>query len=115
MFGDEIEMKKNQFDPRIFFLNARFVMACTRFTLDSVLVLTQKQEKSVMKIDIFHVPWMVGSAKKLLKFLYRCLLGMLKRKNPTLTPEILCELRQSPLPLLNNTALTLSESIKRPS
>ena len=52
MFVDEIEMKKNQFDPRNFFKNARFVMACTRFTMDSVLDSTQKQEKSVIKIDI---------------------------------------------------------------
>lgn len=27
-------------------------MACTRFTMDSVLDSTQKQEKSVIKIDI---------------------------------------------------------------
>ena len=31
-------------------------MACTRFTMDSVLDSTQKQEKSVVKIDIFQVP-----------------------------------------------------------
>ena len=90
-------------------------MACTRFTMDSVLDSTQKQEKNVVKIDIFQVPWMMGSAKKLLNFLYRCLLGVLKRKNSTLTPETLCELPQSPLPLLINNALTLSEPIKRPS
>ena len=54
MFSDEIEMKKNQFDPRIFFKNALFVMASTRFTMDSVLDSTQRQEKSVIKIDIFQ-------------------------------------------------------------
>ena len=80
MFIDEIEKKKNKFDPRNFLKKARFVMACTRFTMDSVLDSTQKQEKKCCKNRHFSSALNDGQCQKIIELSLQVSFGGVEKK-----------------------------------